>query len=82
MTENGSGWDTTSQEKERQGARRRFPDPVALVVGLLALGMAVSAFVGQLPLLPHVDPRWLFAAVAAVVGLLLLVGSLRGRRGS
>lgn len=60
-------------------ARRRGPDPVALVVGLLTLGMAVSAFTGQLPLLPHFDPRWVLAGAAALVGVLLLLGSMRRR---
>jgi hypothetical protein len=58
--------------------RRRGPDPVALVVGVLTLGMAVAAFTGQLPVIT-VDPRWLLAAAAAVVGALLLLGSLRRR---
>jgi peptidoglycan/LPS O-acetylase OafA/YrhL len=61
-------------------ARRRRPDPVALLIGLLSLGMAVAAFVGQVPDLSGLDPRWLLAGGAAVVGLMLLVGSLRGRR--
>jgi hypothetical protein len=62
--------------------RRRGPDPVALLIGLLALGMAVAAFVGQVPDLSGLDPRWLLAGGAGVVGLMLLVGSLRGRRGA
>ncbi len=61
-------------------SRRRRPDPVALLVGLLSLGMAVAAFVGQVPDLSGLDARWLLAGGAAVVGLMLLVGSLRGRR--
>ncbi len=60
-------------------ARRRGPDPLALVVGLLTIGMAVAAFTGHLPLLPHFDPRWLLAGVAALVGALLLLGSVRRR---
>lgn len=66
------------------GTRRRGPDPLALVVGLATLAMAVFAFTGELPDLGFVDPRWLLAGGAAVVGLLLLVGNLRrlgGRRG-
>jgi len=59
-------------------ARRRRPDPVALVVGLLTLAMAVAAFTGQLPMI-NFDPRWLLAGAAAVVGTLLLLGSLRRR---
>jgi hypothetical protein len=65
---------------EKQEARRRGPDPLALIVGLLTLGMATSAFVGEVPSLAGFDPRWLLAAGAAAIGLLLLVGSLRGRR--
>ena len=61
--------------------RRRGPDPLALLVGLATLAMAVFAFVGELPDLSGVDPRWLLAGGAAVVGLVLLVGSLRGRSG-
>jgi hypothetical protein len=65
---------------EKNGTRRRGPDPLALVVGLLTLGMATSAFVGDVPSLAGLDARWLLAAGAAAIGLLLLVGSLRGRR--
>jgi len=67
--------ETTQTEVIR---RRRGPDPLALVVGVLTLGMAVAAFTGQLPVITF-DPRWLIAAAAAVVGALLLLGSLRRR---
>ncbi len=60
-------------------ARRRGPDPLALLVGLATLAMAVFAFTGELPDLSGFDPRWLLAGSAALVGLVLLVGSLRGR---
>ena len=60
--------------------RRRGPDLLTLLVGVLTLGMAVSAFAGQVPDLSGFDPRWLLAGGAALIGLLLLVGSLRGRR--
>ena len=46
--------------------------------GVLTLGMAVAAFTGHLPVL-NFDPRWLLAGAAAVVGALLLLGSLRRR---
>lgn len=64
---------------ERAGARRR-PDLLTLVAGLLTLGMAVVAFTGELPDLGGLDLRWLLAGAAASVGVVLLVGSLRGRR--
>jgi hypothetical protein len=62
-----------------QVERRRGPDVVTLLIGLLALGMSAAAFVGDVPSLAGLDLRWLLAAGAAGVGLLLLVGSLRGR---
>jgi hypothetical protein len=61
--------------------RRRGPDPLALLVGLATLAMAVFAFVGELPDLSFVDARWVLAGGAALVGLVLLVGNLRGRSG-
>ena len=79
-TEGMTTTDTGSTELlgTADGLRRRGPDPLALLVGLAALAMAVFAFVGDLPELSF-DPRWLLAGGAAVVGLFLLVGSLRGR---
>jgi hypothetical protein len=62
-------------------ARRRGPDPLALIVGLATLVMAVFAFAGDLPDLSGFDPRWLLAGGAVAVGLVLLVGSLRNRSG-
>ena len=62
-------------------ARRRGPDPLALVVGLATLAMAVFAFVGELPDLSGFDPRWLLAGGAVAVGLILLGGNLRNRSG-
>ena len=56
---------------------RRRPQPMTLVVGLFAIVLAVFAFVGELP---AVDPRWVLAAGAAALGLVLLVSSVRGRR--
>jgi hypothetical protein len=66
------------QEQTEVIRRRRGSDPVALVLGVLTLGMAVAAFTGQLPVI-NFDPRWLIAAAAAVVGALLLLGSMRRR---
>ena len=72
---------TVSIEATEQVTGRRGPDPLALLVGLATLAMAVFAFVGELPDLSGFDPRWLLAGGAAAVGLVLLVGSLRGRSG-
>ena len=75
---------TPTHRRPAPPPRRRGPDPLTLLVGLATLAMAVFAFVGELPDLSGFDPRWLLAGGAAVVGLVLLVGSLRrpsgGRR--
>lgn len=55
----------------------RRPEPLTLVTGLLAIVLAVFAFVGELP---PVDVRWVLAGGAAAMGLVLLVSSVRGRR--
>jgi hypothetical protein len=73
-------WRCAVAELVKKETHKRGPDPLALVVGLLTLGMATSAFVGEVPSLAGFDARWLLAAGAAAIGLLLLVGSLRGRR--
>lgn len=62
---------------EIETTRRRRPQALTLVTGLLALVLSVFAFVGELP---PVDVRWVFAGGAAVLGLALLIGSVRGRR--
>jgi hypothetical protein len=52
-----------------------------LIIGVLALGMAVSAFTGDVVFtLAGLDPRWLLAGGAAVAGVLLLTSSLRRSR--
>jgi hypothetical protein len=71
-------WD----EKPATATRRRGPDVLTLLVGLLSLGMATAAFIGEVPTLAGFDPRWLLAAGATLIGLMLLVGSLRGRGNS
>ncbi|SHL39957.1 hypothetical protein SAMN05443637_1277 [Pseudonocardia thermophila] len=80
MTEPDMTPDTTTTTEPTR--RWRGPDPVSLLVGLLTLGMAVAALIGELPDLSGFDPRWLLAGGAAVIGLMLLIGSLRGRRRS
>ena len=66
-------------EQDRE-AQRQGPDGLTLVAGIATL--LVSAFVltdGAL-WIPSLDPRWLLAGGALVVGLFLLMLSLRGRR--
>ena len=59
---------------------RRGPDLLTLAVGLGALGIAGITLLGGIAWLPEVDGRWVLAAVALVVGVLLVIGSLRSPR--
>lgn len=72
----------TDREIAHHSSVRRAVDPVQLLVGLLTLGMATAAFVGDVPELDWFDLRWILAVGAVLIGALLLAGSLRGRRGS
>jgi hypothetical protein len=56
---------------------RRGPDLLTLVAGLGSLGIAATTLLGGVAWLPDVDGRWVLAALALLVGLLLLIGSLR-----
>jgi hypothetical protein len=59
---------------------RRGPDLITLVVGLGALGLATTTLLGGIAWLPSADGRWVIAALALIVGLLLVIGSLRPQR--
>jgi hypothetical protein len=56
---------------------RRGPDLLTLVAGVGSLGIAATALLGGVAWLPDVDGRWVLAALALIVGLLLVIGSLR-----
>ena len=71
-------FDAETGNDERPAVRTRsFPDVLTLVVGLLTIAMALAALVGDVPDLSGFDSRWLLAAGGAIIGVLLLVGSLR-----
>jgi hypothetical protein len=57
--------------------RRRGPDVLTLLMGLICLISAVMTLAGWMPAMPMFDPRWLLAGGAILVGVLLLVASLR-----
>ena len=57
-------------------APRHGPDLLTMAVGLGALGVAGTVLLG-VSWLPDVDARWVLAAVALAVGLMLIIGSLR-----
>ncbi len=60
--------------------RRRGPELLTLALGLGALGVSVSALLGGIMWLPGVDARWVLAAVAILIGLVLVIGTIRPRR--
>ncbi len=60
--------------------QRRGPDLLTLAAGLGALGISGTVLLGGITWLPEVDARWVLAAGALVVGLLLGFGSLRHPR--
>ncbi len=72
------------RETDRTGAldERHGPDLLTLIVGLAALGIAVATLLGGMAWLPSIDGRWLLAITALIVGLLLVIGSLRPDRPS
>ena len=58
--------------------RRQF-DPILLVLGVVTL--AVATYIvghGYIPF-PHLDARWVLAGAGLLVGLLMLIASLRPR---
>jgi hypothetical protein len=59
---------------------RPGPDLLTLVAGLGSLGIAAIALLGGVAWLPDVDGRWILAGLALLVGLLLVIGSLRTPR--
>lgn len=59
--------------------RRRGPDPLALVAGILSLLVAGAGITGVSPA-AVVDLRWVLAGTAVVVGVALLLAGLRNSR--
>jgi uncharacterized membrane protein HdeD (DUF308 family) len=57
--------------------RRRAPDVLTLIMGLVCVTAAVMTLVGWMPATPLFDLRWVLAAGAVLVGLLLLAASVR-----
>jgi hypothetical protein len=73
--------DPTINANERDALTpQRGPDLFTLLAGLGALGIAGTALLGGIAWLPDVDGRWVLAALALIVGLLLVIGSLRPPR--
>ncbi|WP_028933893.1 hypothetical protein [Pseudonocardia spinosispora] len=68
--------DTVTETKRR----RQGPDLLPLLAGLVTLAMACMALANWVPNFPSLDPRWLLAGGAVLVGVLLLIASVRPPR--
>lgn len=60
--------------------RRRAPDALTLMMGLVCITAATLTLVGWVPSVPLFDVRWVLAGGAVLVGLLLLTASVRTPR--
>ncbi|TDQ05848.1 hypothetical protein EV186_1011826 [Labedaea rhizosphaerae] len=58
---------------------RRSPDFGTLIFGVLTLLASAYVLTDGASWLPSVDPRWVLAAVAGVIGVLLLISSASRR---
>ncbi|WP_433800383.1 hypothetical protein [Actinomycetospora sp. CA-084318] len=75
---------TVHPDADRPGAApgapaRRGPDPIALLVGLVCLAVASLAMISPATLVA-VDPRWVLAGAAVVIGVGALLTTVRRRR--
>jgi hypothetical protein len=69
----------TERGESRQVERHR-PNLLTLLAGVGTLLVASYVLTDGAIWVPTVDPRWLLAGGAVVVGLVLLANSLRGNR--
>ena len=68
--------DSDSAERDK----RRRPDLLPLLAGIASLLVSAYVLTDGAIWLPILNPRWLLAGGAMLVGLLLLGGSMRGKR--
>ncbi|MGH3767848.1 MAG: hypothetical protein ACRDTX_22325 [Pseudonocardiaceae bacterium] len=61
-------------------AAQRGPDLLTLIAGLGALGISTTTLLGGIAWVPDLDSRWVLAALALIIGLLLVIGSLRPQK--
>lgn len=73
-------WDTDTTTTTERPLYRRFPHVPSLIFGVLALLATGYVLTDGDWWFPSIDPRWLIAGGALLVGLLLLGASLRPRR--
>jgi fatty acid desaturase len=67
------------RETERD-VRRRGPDLLTLLAGIATLLVSSYVLTDGAIWVPSLDPRWLLAGGALLVGVFMLVASVRGRK--
>jgi hypothetical protein len=68
-------------ERTQPDQDRRRPDYSTLVFGVLTLLASAYVLTDGATWLPSIDPRWLLAGVAGVIGVLFLISSTGRRSG-
>lgn len=72
--------DMTQPPNQTRTRKRRTPDVLTLVVGLMSLAAATMVLAGWIPQLRMFDLRWVLSGGAVVLGVLLLAASARSPR--
>ena len=70
--------DLTTEDRTERPARRRMPDLFTLFAGIATLCVSVYLLTDGQTWLPAIDARWALAGGALLVGVLMLLASLRG----
>jgi len=65
-------------EYDKETERRR-PDLFTMLAGIATLLVSAYVLTDGALWMPDLDPRWLLAGGALVVGLFMLLGSMRGK---
>jgi len=65
---------------DNREVERRGPDVLTLIAGIATLLVSAYVLTDGALWVPSIDPRWILAGGALVVGGFLLIASLRGRK--
>ncbi|HEU5111535.1 MAG TPA: hypothetical protein VFT95_23585 [Micromonosporaceae bacterium] len=66
-----------AEQDTNRRTERRGPDLLTLLAGIATLGVSTFVLTDGAVWVPSLDPRWVLAGIALVVGLSFLIGSVR-----
>ena len=72
--------DRDSERETGRDVRRRGPDLLTLLAGIATLLVSSYVLTDGAIWIPSLDPRWLLAGGALLVGVFMLISSVRGRK--